>query len=985
MIGYHGSNQSDHFSRHSFLQVGTLVGFSLAGLLGVWLATRGMASAEPEKAASGPKQFGEALPAGAGATPLSPESQKVYEAKVKPFLRKYCLVCHEGDDASSNFPIDSLGTDFLKDKTGDHWKEIYDRVLLGDKDGVMPPKKRKKRPDPQEVAVVTDWIEQERRNAEKRAKNLSGRIQMRRLNRTELANCLRDLFDLDETAARSLENQLQADSTIDGFDRISASLFIDDALLHKYYELYDILWDRYLFASKPNTRTAHAIPSRDINYGQNWNTPKESRLLKDPMFIQGLGRPLKDTVTVPTGATIHEFKGDGIEYLAATTIGRHDGFPRPWFAGGGTWAQKALQIIDRPAEEGLYRFKIVAGAFPGRGKHAVDEVKIWYEYGESYLFPEKKYVTIDAPLDKPKLFEMTVFLRKAQSNGYRPGSLKWNGPRVNVHEPPFDSEFFVLNEPGRQALDDGILKTYNQFKSDIEKARRKGDDAKAMELDREMKEFTAKSHEKFRKYMDEYAAAKKPAYVYNPNFPLDSIPRLRVMSLEVEGPIAEWPAQGRTRLFFDGDDGAKRPIDAKYIREIFARFLPRAFRRPVEAEEIDDWVSWVLRLQEKDRLSGIEAVKKGVKAVLCSPEFLFIQEPEATSDAGKPRPLNEHELASRLSFFLWSSMPDDQLLKLAAAGKLHEPQTLAAQVRRMLADPRGMGFVRNFTGQWLKVRDFDKTVTDLRFRSYSADVRKASWQEPYEFFNEVLSKDLSILNFIDSDFVMINAHLAKHYGIEGVTGEHFRRVPIRPEHHRGGVLGMAGVLTYLTDGMRSLPVRRGAYVLDTLWNEPPKPPPPGAGDLPMIRGAMTIRDRLVQHKSVAICASCHAKIDPFGMALENYNAIGAWRERQRPDGFDADARSPLLDVSGELPSSSHDRQVRNFNDLQEYKQALLAKKGDFVHGFTEKMLTYALGRSMSRSVDGAMIAAIVRKLEQDQYRMQSLVQAIVASEAFRTK
>ena len=299
----------------------------------------------------------------------------------------------------------------------------------------------------------------------------------------------------------------------------------------------------------------------------------------------------------------------------------------------------------------------------------------------------------------------------------------------------------------------------------------------------------------------------------------------------------------------------------------------------------------------------------------------------------------------------------------------------------MIADPKGMGFVNNFTGQWLQVREFGNTMTDrYQYKAYTEELRKSSWQEPYEFFKEILRNDLSIINFVDSDFVMIDKQLATHYGIDGVKEvDGFKKVAIRPEHHRGGVLGMAGVLTYLSDGLRTLPVRRAAYVLDTLWNEPPKPPPPNAGDLPAVKGKnLTVRQRLQQHRDSAMCASCHARIDPFGVALENYDAIGAWRERQNGEGFKGDEKSPLLDVSGELPSK------RAFKNVTEYKQALLAEKERYVRGFTKKMLTYALGRSVG-ATDRETVDGIVQTLERDDYRMQSLVQAVVASEAFRLK
>jgi hypothetical protein len=443
----------------------------------------------------------------------------------------------------------------------------------------------------------------------------------------------------------------------------------------------------------------------------------------------------------------------------------------------------------------------------------------------------------------------------------------------------------------------------------------------------------------------------------------------------VEGPIVEWPPRGRTELFFGGEE---RPIDDSYIREIFARFLPRAYRRVVEPQELDTVVSFVLKAQKDFKFSGMDAVREGVKAVLCSPDFLMIEEP--TRDDNKPQPLTDYELASRLSYFLWSTMPDEQLIALAASNKLHEPAALETQVRRMIADPRGMAFIRNFAGQWLQVRDFGKTQTDrYQYKSYTDEIQRSAWREPYEFFKEILHHDLSILNFLDSDFVVIDKQLAGVYGIDGVKdADGFKKVAIKPEHHRGGVLGMAGVMTYLTDGLRTLPVRRAAYVKDVLWNEPAKPPPPNVGDLPPVKAKLTVRERLQQHRDSASCASCHAHLDPFGIALENYDAIGRWRERQNGEGFKGDNKSPALDVSGTLPSG------RTFKNLAEYKQALLAEKDHFVRGFTMKMLTYALGRSVG-ATDRQTVDEVIAALKRDDYRMQSLLQAVVATDAFRMK
>jgi hypothetical protein len=370
-------------------------------------------------------------------------------------------------------------------------------------------------------------------------------------------------------------------------------------------------------------------------------------------------------------------------------------------------------------------------------------------------------------------------------------------------------------------------------------------------------------------------------------------------------------------------------------------------------------------------------MRLGLQRVLCAPGFVFLQEP--AGDRPQPRPLTDYERASRLSYFLWSTMPDEELFTLAAAGKLRDKASVAAQVKRMFADPKAEQFVHNFAGQWLSVRDYGSVQPAAEYRDYDKSLEQAGRHEPLAFFKEVLDKNLPITSSLDSDFVVINERLARHYGITDVHGPEFRRVAIRPEHHRGGVLGMAGLMTFLADGTRTLPMRRGTWVLRELLNDPPNSPPPNAGEIqPNTSGKnLTVRQRLELHRRDDICASCHAKLDPYGLALENYDAIGKWRDRFNGEGFRG-KNGPLLDVSGTL----HDGTA--FKTLEEYKAGLMKQKEKFARAFTVKLLTYALGRPVGYT-DRALVDSLTDTLRKDDYKIQSLVQAIVASEPFNTK
>lgn len=301
------------------------------------------------------------------------------------------------------------------------------------------------------------------------------------------------------------------------------------------------------------------------------------------------------------------------------------------------------------------------------------------------------------------------------------------------------------------------------------------------------------------------------------------------------------------------------------------------------------------------------------------------------------------------------------------------------EVRRLLADPKAREFVENFAGQWLSVREFGTVMPARQYADYDAELEAASKEEVYAFFNEVLTQDLPVTSFLDSDFLVINERLARHYEIDGVAGKHFRRVALAPQHNRGGIFGMAGLMTLLADGTRTLPVRRAAWIRENLFNDPPPPPPPNAGEVqPNTRGEkLTVRERLERHRNEPTCASCHAPLDPYGLALENYDAIGQWRTHQNGEDFKGRKR-PDLDVSGRLPSG------REFATLAEFKAALLAEKDAFARAFSERLLTYALTRPVGY-VDHQTVDGLVAALRGNGYRIRPLIEAVVLSEAFRSK
>ncbi len=471
-------------------------------------------------------------------------------------------------------------------------------------------------------------------------------------------------------------------------------------------------------------------------------------------------------------------------------------------------------------------------------------------------------------------------------------------------------------------------------------------------------------------------------------------PGLAVEWIEFEGPLHEtWPPESHRRLFGDlpqkpapSYNASKRvevvsddpSADARRLLKSFCR---RAYRRIVSDEDVQPLVA----LFEAKLASGYtfeQAMRVALKGVLVSPDFLFLRE--------QPGQLDNFALASRLSYFLWSSMPDEELLQLAADGKMHAPEVLGAQVERMLADPKSQAFTENFVGQWLALRDIDFTEpSHILYPEFDDMLRESMVRETQLFFDEILKHDLSLTNFVASDFALLNGRLAKHYGIPGVDGWEFRRVTLLPESHRGGVLTMASVLKVTANGTSTSPVMRGAWVLDRILGTPPPKPPADVPALePDIRGATTIRQQLAKHRAIESCAACHAKIDPPGFALESFDVIGGWREYYRTTGNGesviVDGRRMAYHRGKSVDPADKLADGRAFANIDELKQLLLEDKDLLARALATKLLTYATGAAPT-AADKAEIESIVAAAKGKDYGLRSLIHEIVQSEAFRQK
>ena len=403
-------------------------------------------------------------------------------------------------------------------------------------------------------------------------------------------------------------------------------------------------------------------------------------------------------------------------------------------------------------------------------------------------------------------------------------------------------------------------------------------------------------------------------------------------------------------------------------RSVIARFARRAFRRPVSDAEVDR----LLTLFDRARQRGEPfetAIKLPLQGVLISPHFLFLVETEP--EAKGIYRVNDFVLASRLSYFLWSSMPDEELFTLAAANTLHEPGMLKQQVRRMIKDPRSRAMTQNFAIQWLGIEELGESIRPSReaFPEYNDELAGFMKQETILFFDHLFREDRSLLEFLDADYTFANEPLAKLYGIVGVKGNEMRRVKV-PDRSRGGILGMASILTATSFPLRTSPVLRGKWVMESILGGKVPPPPPEAGTLPKDDKAdngLTFRQRLEKHRSKPECASCHQKMDPLGFGLENFDPIGRWRDQT--GGAPVDAR-------GELPNGD------KFSGPRELKDVLLKRKDEFLRNFSRKMLGYALGRGLSK-YDQCVVQDATAVLRANDYRPSALIEQIVLSKTFQ--
>lgn len=766
------------------------------------------------------------------------------------FLEQHCFSCHTGDQPAADLSLDAFTDNHALIKNRDIWDRILDMVTTDQ----MPPADAEQ-PSLEESESFIAHIEAIFDHADRTAKPDPGRITVRRLNRVEYKNTVRDLLGVDFNPTENFP----ADDVGHGFDNIGDVLTMSPLLM-----------ERYLAA-------AEAIATRVI-------------VLKRPP-------PLK-------------------RYQGGSNLQpKHDDVPNERF-----------RLLDPTATEAWKTGPFTTGA---SYLNISPDVEIIYR------------ATLYAETDSEKPVKVALFIQGEELPYLStPDELA----RLVGVDPATDNKIKVLKAFEITARDDKKTQTIETLITGIPNIESVG------------------------------IAMIKPKVG-------EPYAKLQVRSLWSEGPLESRPDSHFKILECTPDIP-----QSEQTREVLNRLLRRAYRRPPTEDEIEQLAEFVESIQA-DGVKWEAGIQQAVKVVLCSPKFLFRLELDDRPQTTEPYPIDEFQLASRLSYFLWSSMPDNELLELAEKNQL--TANLEEQVNRMLADPKASELGSNFGSQWLQIQRLITAEPDLdKFPKFNAGLRAAMLKETELFVESIFREDRSVLDLIDTNYTFLNRTLANHYGIadtqgnwfgsktpvpggEEIKGREFRRVNLQSSS-RGGILTHASVLTVTSNPTRTSPVKRGRWVLEQVLGTPPPPPPPDVPELEeegeVISGS-TLRERLEQHRADPACANCHAKMDPIGFALENYNPIGAYRWK---DG------ESKIDASAELPDGT------TVDGIADLKQIIKNKKYQFVRCLTEKMLTYALGRGLEY-YDRPTVEYIVAQLESNDYRSSVLIKEIAKSDPFRLR
>jgi hypothetical protein len=844
------------------------------------------------------------------------------------FFETHCYSCHDANLKKGGLDLTSLAVEPANPDNFARWLKVHDRIESGE----MPPRK-KARPAAAEKASALQWLHDLLVKAEQAKQADQGRTGVRRLTRVEYENTVRDLFDLPGI---TLQGELPGDGSAHGFDNNSDALDISHVNMTKYLEAADQALD---MATARRPAPPQVVKQR-ISLANPHGFVAHVLLHGDAVLLKN---KQPDPDFPPAAAQMHLDQG-AHERMGSFRNGSSVGLFRvedesfhPYFIEFVTIYPGRYRV-----RTSLWSFQWDKGkVLPARGTEAARlSVVTLTGDGRGGGHPSTVLAYYDAPSLQEKVHDFITWMNPHDIIGFNAASLapgantRGKNRAMGFTGPGIACDYLDIEGP---LHDVWPPKSHQHLFGDLPLVEFKPADHKGVRPPKRKPD------------RQEMGAGK--------NRP-DPVPG--IWTVKSEKPLA------------DAD-------------RLLACFLPRVFRRPVSAETRKLYVARVAeRLQAGDCFET--AMRGAYRAALCSPDFLYHVEPSGE--------LDDHALACRLSYFFWRSMPDEQLTRLADAGQLRRPDVLHAETERLLNDPKSQRFVEDFLGQWLKLRQIAATDPDRKlYPEFSPYLQDSMVGETRAYFRELLDQNLGARYLVKSDFAMLNERLAVHYGIPGVVGSQIRRVALPAGSPRGPFLTQAALLKITANGTTTSPVPRGAFVMDRLLGQPPEPPPPNIPAIePDVRGAKTIREQLDKHRSNTTCASCHAKLDPPGFALEAFDVIGGARTRYRSIGEGDPAPrgsidpfigisfklGPAVDASGVLPDG------RSFSGIPELQNLLAAEEGRLLNNLARQFAVYGTGHDLAFG-DRDQITALVADTRKKGGGIRTLLHELMQSRLFQTR
>ena len=946
--------------------------------------------------------------------------ERQFDQEVRPFLETYCVTCHSGDKPKARFDLSPYQT--MESVLADfgHWELILD--MLGE--GEMPPEDEEKQPDAERRAAVVDWIQRLRHREAARNAGDPGIVLARRLSNAEYDYTIRDLTGVDLRPTREFPIDPANEA---GFDNSGESLSLSPALLKKYLDAARgisehllLLPDGFTFVSHPvvtdTDRDKYAV-KRLVDFYRRQPTDYAD-------YFLAAWRLQHESGQHPTQAQIRraaEESGVSKRYLESiwNLLTGHDwnagpiadlrawwhALPEPDAAGAEVASERCVAMAN---DVHALREKLSeAMPFPkARGIHSGSQTFVlWHNRKQA---ENRRTLHVDAlqVLDETDAEESAIDRDLVLS-----GTEAEQAEQLAAFE-KFCSVFpdaFYISERGREFLGRGEETSRNEagrllsagfhsmmgyFRDDQPLCELILDEAERRELDELWRELDFVTSAPMRQHTgfvwfertdSRFMRGEEFDFARAEDKDVTSSRKIRrlgeVYLAKAVDSGADDVAQEAIREYFVNIDASIRWVEQARAQaepshvQALLDFASRAYRRPLTTEERADLEAFYRSRRDSEGGGHEEAIRDGVVSVLVSPHFWY--RVDLPADEPGIQPLSDVALASRLSYFLWSSMPDEELMSVASSGKLHRPEVLIAQMRRLLEDPRARGLAVEFGGNWLGFRQFEhhNSVDRERFPAFDNDLRRAMFEEPVRFFSYVLRDNRSVLDFLFAEDTFVNANLAAHYGLEltEATPDEWRHVPHAGAFGRGGLLPMAVFQTQHAPGLRTSPVKRGYWVVKQLLGEHIPPPPPNVPELPSDEGVgdLTLREQLMRHRQDKNCAACHDRFDAIGLAFEGYGPVGERR--------DVDLGGRPVDTRAIFPGGV---KGAGLDGLKAYLRN--HRQDEFVESLCRKLFSYALGRTLILS-DDAAIQIMETRLRSDGYRIHGLIEAIVTSPQFLTK